>query len=129
MSQVKFFGLRESLNDKKRDISDAVHAVVMEVLGLPATKRAHRFFPLEEADFFMPEARSSSYLIVEIMMMSGRTKETRKRLVRRLYEALESRAGISAVDLEICIIESPPENWGFRGLHGDEAQLPYKVQR
>ena len=129
MSQVKFYGLRESLEGRKAQISDAVHAVVMEVLGLPASKRAHRFFPLDEEDFFMPEGRTAAYLIIEILMMTGRTTETRKRLVRRLYEELERSVGLAPVDVEICILESLPENWGFRGIHGDEAALPYEVRR
>jgi len=129
MAQLKFYGLRPSLMGKKQAISNAAHGVVMEVLGLPAGKRAHRFFPLEQDDFFMPEGRSEAYLIVEVVMMYGRTKETRKRLVRRLYDALAESPGLDPVDLEICIIESPPENWGFRGIHGDEAQLPYDVRR
>lgn len=129
MSQIKFYGLRASLEGKRKLISDATHGVVMEVLGLPAGKRAHRFIALEEEDFFMPEGRSSAYLIVEIMMMTGRTTETRKRLVRRLYEELGKSPGLSPVDVEVCIIESAPENWGFRGMHGDEASLPYEVRR
>jgi len=31
-------------------------------------------------------------------------------------------------DVEVVIIEAPPENWGFRGLHGDEAKLSYQVK-
>ncbi len=126
---MKFFGLRTSLQGKKQAISDATHGAIMEVLGLPAGKRAHRFFPLEREDFFMPEGRSDAYLIVEVMMMSGRTSQTRKALVRRLYDVLLESVGLNAVDVEICIVESAPENWGFRGIHGDEAQLPYQVNR
>jgi hypothetical protein len=36
--------------------------------------------------------------------------------------------GIAAQDVEIVIYEAPAENWGFRGLHGDEAALSYKVR-
>jgi phenylpyruvate tautomerase PptA (4-oxalocrotonate tautomerase family) len=129
MAQVKVYGLRKSLEGRKQVVSDAIHSVVMEVLGLPAGKRAHRFFPLEADDFFMPDGRSEAYVIIEVLVMTGRTQETRKRLVRRLYDELEKCAGLPPVDVEICIIESPPENWGFRGLHGDEAKLPYEVRR
>ena len=129
MSQVKVYALRTQLEFRKSQLSDTIHACVMEVLGLPPGKRAHRFLALEPDDFFMPDGRSSAYTIVEILMMSGRTTETRKRLVRRLYERLEQDAGLAPVDVEICIIESPPENWGFRGFHGDEAQLPYPVKK
>jgi hypothetical protein len=129
MSQVKIYALRETLRGRKRDFSDAIHRCIMDVLGLPVGKRAHRFFPLEKEDFYMPDERSAGYTILEVMMMTGRTTDTRKALVGALYKSFESDLGIAPTDLEICIIESPPENWGFRGLHGDEAQLPYEVKR
>jgi len=128
MAQVKIYGLRERLVPRRAQLSDVIHGCVMEVLGLPVGKRAHRFFPLAEEDFFMPEGRTADYTVLEIWMMSGRTPETRKRLVRTLFERIQSEVGIGPTDVEICIAESQPENWGFRGLHGDEAQLDYRVR-
>lgn len=128
MSQIKIFGVAERLIPRRRALSDAIHHCIVEVLGLPPGKRAHRFFPLEEGNFFMPEDRSLDYTILEIAMMSGRTVETKKRLVRALFEKIHAQVGITPHDLEICIMESPPENWGFRGFCGDEVQLNYKVQ-
>jgi hypothetical protein len=77
VAQVKIYALRETIAGKQLAFSDAIHAVVMQVLGVPKDKRAHRFFPLDSEDFFMPEGRSKRYTILEIMMMSGRTQETR----------------------------------------------------
>jgi len=128
MSQVKFYGLSEPLSQARKELSDTVHACIMEVLGLPAGKRAHRFIRLDPEDFMMPEGRSSAYTILEIQMMSGRSVETRKRLIKLLFDRIEQNVGINKLDIEITIIESPPENWGFRGFHGDEVALPYKVQ-
>jgi hypothetical protein len=45
-----------------------------------------------------------------------------------LFERVDAAVGITPQDLEVCLIESPPENWGFRGVHGDEAQLSYAVR-
>jgi len=128
MAQVKVYGVRERLVPRRAAVSACIHACVMDVLGLPEGKRAHRFFPLAAEDFLMPEGRTLDYTIVEVTMMSGRSVETRKRLIRALFERFEVELGIRPVDLEICLIESPPENWGFRGLHGDEAELGYRVR-
>jgi len=27
-----------------------------------------------------------------------------------------------------CVMESPACNWGFRGMHGDEVKLNYKIR-
>jgi phenylpyruvate tautomerase PptA (4-oxalocrotonate tautomerase family) len=128
MGQVKIYGLAERLNPRKRQLSDVIHACVMEALQFPADKRAHRFFPLNAEDFFYPAGRSEEYTIIEITMMSGRTVETKKRLIRLLFDKISAELGIRQHDLEICILESPPHNWGFRGMHGDEIKLDYKVE-
>ena len=37
------------------------------------------------------------------------------------------RERLSEIIHEICIQESPACNWGFRGMHGDEVKLNYKI--
>jgi phenylpyruvate tautomerase PptA (4-oxalocrotonate tautomerase family) len=61
-------------------------------------------------------------------MFSGRSLETRKALVRGLMDGLAQGLGISPDDVEVTIVESPRENWGIRGQHGDELTLNYKVE-
>lgn len=128
MAQVKIYGITEKLISRRETLSKTIHRCVMEALGLPEDKRAHRFIPLEKDNFFMPGGRSEDYTILEISMMSGRTKETKKRLIRLLFDAIEKDVGIQPQDIEICIYESAPENWGFRGFHGDEVNLSYKIE-
>ncbi len=127
MAQVKIYGLRAQLTPIKCQLSDVIHSCVVEALCFPQDKRAHRFFPLEAEDFFYPAGRSAAYTIIEISMMSGRTVATRKKLIRLLFDRVSSTLGIAQQDLEITIAESPPCNWGFRGFHGDEAKLNYKL--
>jgi hypothetical protein len=127
MAQVKIYGLRESLAPIRRELSDAVHGCVVEALGLPADKRFHRFFPLEREDFVHPPDRSARYTVLEIVMFAGRSVETKKALIRLLFERLGT-LGIGPIDLEITILEAPRHDWGIRGLPGDELGLSYKVE-
>jgi hypothetical protein len=127
MAQVKIYGLRESLNPIKASLSDAIHACVMDALQYPADKRAHRFFPLEQEDFYYPVGRSDRYTILEFSMFEGRSIEAKKELIRLLFERVKL-LGISGEDLEITIFETPRHNWGFRGLPGDEHPLNYRVE-
>jgi phenylpyruvate tautomerase PptA (4-oxalocrotonate tautomerase family) len=99
----------------------------MDALAFPANKRAHRFFPMAKDDLFYPEGRTDGYTIVEITMIAGRSVAARKQLVRLLFDRVEANCGIVANDLEICLIEVPAENWGFRGQHGDEVALNYRI--
>ena len=128
MSQIKIFGIKEHLNPIKERLSDVIHACVVEALQFPPDKRAHRFFPLERDNMYYPSGRTDAYTIIEITMISGRSKEAKKKLIRLLFDNIQGEIGITHQDIEICILESPAENWGFRGMHGDEVQLNYKIK-
>lgn len=128
MSQVKIFGLREHLNPIKVRLSDVIHSCVVDALQYPADKRAHRFFPLDRSDFFRPDGRTDKYTIIEFSMFEGRGVETKKQLIRLIFERLNKECGITPQDVEITIFETPKHNWGFRGLPGDEHKLNYKVE-
>lgn len=60
-------------------------------------------------------------------MFEGRSIEAKKALVHALYNNISSSCGISVNDVEITIFETPKENWGIRGMPGDELALNYKV--
>jgi Tautomerase enzyme len=127
MAQTKIYGLREHLDPIKSQLSDIIHACVVEALQYPTDKRAHRFFPLDRSDFFYPEGRSDRYTIIEFSMIEGRSVEAKKQLMRLLFERVQP-LGILTQDLEMTIFETPKHNWGFRGLPGDEHQLNYKIE-
>ena len=127
MAQIKIYGLKSHLDPIKKALSDTIHACVMEALQYPKEKRAHRFFGLEPSDFFYPADRSENYLILEISMFEGRSVDTKKALLRLLFQKIKTEIGIQEQDVEMTITETPRHSWGFRGLLGDEAELDYKV--
>lgn len=127
MGQIKIYGLRERLNPIKRQLSDVVHGCVVEALAFPEDKRAHRFFPLEREDFFWPAGRTDAYTIIEIGLIEGRSVMAKKRLIRLLFDRISAKLDISQQDIEVCLAESPAHNWGFRGMHGDEVKLNYRI--
>jgi phenylpyruvate tautomerase PptA (4-oxalocrotonate tautomerase family) len=128
MSQIKIYGIKEQLNPIKQKLSETIHACVVEVLAFPKEKRFHRFFPMEAEDMLYGAGRSNAYTIIEIMMIEGRSVETKKRLIKMLFEQIEKEIGIAVNDIEICIQEAPSSHWGFRGMTGDEVLLDYKVK-
>lgn len=128
MAQVKIYGVKERLDPIKAALSDVIHECVVEVLQFPSNKRAHRVFPLEAENFYRPEGRTDRYTIIEIMMIEGRAKDTKKQLIRVLFDRIHAEIGIPLPDIEIAIVESPKHNWGFRGKTGDEVELNYTVE-
>lgn len=124
---IVIYGIKENLNPIKLRLSDVIHGCMRSVLGLPEDKRAHRFIPMNKEDFYYPGGRSDAYTVIEINMMEGREQETKKALIKSLFEQIEKETGILPVDIEITISEQPAHCWGFRGITGDEAKLNYKV--
>ena len=61
-------------------------------------------------------------------MFSGRSRDAQGARARADGRPLASELGLIATDIEITIFESPRENWGIRGQHGDELVLNYKVE-
>ena len=128
MAQIKIYGVRERLDPIKARMSDIVHSCVVDALQFPEDKRAHRFFPLAREDFYFPGGRTDAYTIIEVAMIEGRTSETKKKLVKLLFERISAALPITPMDLEINILEAPKVNWGFRGKCGDEIELTYKIE-
>ena len=124
---IRIYDIREKLGPIRDRLSDAINECMVEVLSYPDNKRAHRFIPLEREDFYYPEGRSDAYTVIEISMMEGRSVEAKKRLIKLLFQRIESVVGVDPINVEITISESPASNWGFRGMTGDEASLDYRV--
>ncbi len=127
MAQIKIYGIKEKLSPVREQLSTVIHECVMEALQFPANKRAHRFFLMEKEDMLYPDGRTDAYTIIEISMIEGRSVEAKKKLIRLLFDNIRDKVNIQHQDIEICIQESPACNWGFRGMHGDEVKLNYKI--
>jgi phenylpyruvate tautomerase PptA (4-oxalocrotonate tautomerase family) len=127
MAQIKIYGIKEKLVPVRERLSEVIHECVMEALQFPADKRAHRFFPMDREDMLCPAGRTDAYTIIEISMIEGRTVDTKKKLIRLLFDKIRDQVNIQHQDVEICIQEAPACNWGFRGMHGDEVKLNYKI--
>lgn len=128
MAQIKIYGLKSTLDKHKSTISAAIHEAVMQALEYPPEKRFHRFIGLENEAFIYPDDRSEHYIIIEILMFTGRSTEAKKRLIKGIFSNVSKQTGITTQDIEITILEAPKENWGIRGLPGDELMLGYKVE-
>lgn len=127
MGQIKIYGLEENLNPIKDSISNVVHSCIVEAFNIPNDKKFHRFFPMKKEDFYYASGRTEAYTIIEISIFEGRTLETKKYLLKLLFERLYLELNLDPQDIEITIFETPTYNWGIRGLPGDEITLDYKV--
>jgi phenylpyruvate tautomerase PptA (4-oxalocrotonate tautomerase family) len=127
MAQVKIYGEKAALAEKRALLSAAIQGALVEALALPADKCFQRFIGLDAEDFMYPADRGPHYTVVEISMFEGRAVDTKKALIRALFARIEREAGIVPHAVEITIFETPRQNWGIRGKCGDELALSYKV--
>ncbi|MBS4200768.1 tautomerase family protein [Bacillus sp. FJAT-49732] len=127
MGQIKIYGVKEKLNPIKETLSNVVHSCMVDALKYPSDKKFHRFFPMDKNNFYYANGRTEAYTIIEISMFEGRTVESKKRLIKLLFERISTELEISPQDVEITIFETPKHNWGIRGLPGDELVLNYNV--
>ncbi|GAA3819859.1 tautomerase family protein [Cellulomonas soli] len=125
MAHLTIYGRRDVWADRRREVSDALHAALVGAWGLPEEKRFHRFVLLDPEDLIAP--RGPEYLVVEVVAFAGRSRAARRELVRRMFDDVAPALGLGADDLEMVLLESPPENWGIRGVAGDELTLPYRT--
>lgn len=128
MAQIKVYGLGEHLNPLKAQLSQVIHSVMVDVVGLPENKKFQRYFPMVTDDFLFPSDRSAAYTIIEISMFEGRTDQVKKELIQQLFTRMNEQLKLSPNDVEITIFETPRIHWGIRGLPGDELDLSYKVE-
>jgi len=127
MAQVKIYGLKSALDEKKENLSKAIHESLMEAVGLPEKKLFHRYILLADEDFIYPTDRSKEYTIIELSIFEGRSLEVKKELINLVFSKIKKYADIDSQDVEITIFETPMSNWGIRGTPGDELALNYKV--
>ncbi|WP_221389581.1 tautomerase family protein [Dyadobacter sp. NIV53] len=128
MPQIKIYGLEECLKPKRELLSNVLHSCIVEAFKYPLDKSAHRFFYLDQKDFYYPQGRSKQYTIIEISLFEGRSIESKRMLYKLIFERFENEMGISANDIEITLTETPIYNWGIRGKSADELLLDYQIR-
>ena len=128
MAQVVVYGRRESLDQRRSVLSEAIHGAIMSALEYPPEKKFQRFIALDQSDFIYPEDRGADYTIIEISMFEGRTDAAKRALIVELFTRVEAQAGISPHSLEITITETPKVNWGIRGQNAADLMLNYRVE-
>jgi phenylpyruvate tautomerase PptA (4-oxalocrotonate tautomerase family) len=103
----------------------AVHAALVEI-GVNQRDRFLRMIELDESSFefdpTFPDAatpRTSDFMLIEILLGSGRSVKIKRQLVQGITQRLAS-AGFDPEHVMVCLQDVPWENWspaGGRQLH------------
>jgi phenylpyruvate tautomerase PptA (4-oxalocrotonate tautomerase family) len=114
----------ESRYDERRlaAVSKAVQESLIEILKIPPDDFFQIIHELPRNRFlhtpsFLGMKYSDDFLLLEVVFIAGRPKETRLALLKELNKRISAGAGISADDVMIWLSEDPGENFSFgRGL-------------
>lgn len=125
MPVVKIELIKGKSKDFKRIFMDTVHESLIETLKIPADDKNIRLMDYD-ADCF--DTKPPYQYFIEIIMFSGRTKETKSKLFRSLVDKLHDKLNIDPQSVFIVINEQPTENWGIRGgISASDVQLDFTI--
>ena len=113
---------------QKQALMDAAHAALVEALGIPDHDRMQRIVEHARDDFELPPGSSDDFVLVEVTMFAGRSRQAK----RLLYQALVGSfgtLGVAPTDVVVVLQEPPMDNWGIRGGQmASEVDLGFEVQ-
>src|SRR5579859_6608784 len=101
-----------------RGISDAVHAAMVQCLGVPERDRFQIVNQHEPGDLqvdrqFLDINRGEQAVLVRITLAAGRSADTKTAFYRRLAELFATATGQPTEDLVIVLTENNREDWSF----------------
>lgn len=113
---------------RKRAVSDAVHRALVDCFRIPASDYNHRLVEYAPGDYLRPPGKTDDFVLVEMTVFPGRSREAKKRLYRAIVDGLGS-LGIPPADVLIVLQEPPLVNWGVRGgFPADEVDLGFEIK-
>ena len=110
------FSLKE-----KGVVADCVHDALVGV-GFPEGDRFQKILRLSRDQFIydrtypdLPESRSNRFVLIEMVLPAGRSREFKKDLLTIIIENLRDRAGIRPSDVMVLLMETEQVNWAYYG--------------
>jgi phenylpyruvate tautomerase PptA (4-oxalocrotonate tautomerase family) len=120
--------LRGRTEIEKSQISEHVHRALVEAFKIPEDDFNHRMAEYDKKDWTLPGNRSDTFVLVEMTVFPGRSRDAKRRLYQGIVTRLES-VGIPGNDVLIVLNEPPLENWGIHGGRlADETDIGFAVK-
>ena len=115
MPLVRIEMIKGQSTEYKKTLLDCIHEGLMESIGIEDWDRFQRIIEIDPEDFETAPGKTDKFMIIEITMFPGRSKEQKKALIETITQKLGDRLSVSPTDVFIVINEPPNENWGLGG--------------
>ena len=100
-------------------IADSVHDAIVAA-GFPEGDRFQKIHRLSRARFIfdayhpnLSEPRSERFVLIEIVISKGRTREFKKDLLMGIVQNLSQGGVVAPGDIMVLFLETDRENWAF----------------
>lgn len=115
MPLVKINMLKGKSPEYKKSVLESVHNGLVASLGIEDWDRFQRIIEFDKCDFETAPEKTDDFMIIELSLFPGRTREQKKMAIEMITSNLASNLGIKPTDVFIVINEPPLENWGMGG--------------
>ncbi len=99
----------------KKTLLDCIHGGLVDSIGIEDWDRFQRIIEYNRNDFEFPSFKSDDFMIIELTIFPGRTKEQKEKAIEIITGNLKSRLSIDPADVFIIMTEPLLENWGIGG--------------
>lgn len=100
----------------KKAVLESIHEGLVEGLDIEDWDRFQRIVEIPEEEFERAPGKTENFMIIELTLFPGRTKEQKAQAIGAITYKLQERLAINPTDVFIVINEPPLENWGMGGI-------------
>ena len=115
MPLVKVEMLEGKSKEFRETVLDCIHDGLIDSIGIEDWDRFQQVTEYDRDDFEFPSFKSDNFMIIELTLFPGRTKEQKASAIEAITGSLNDALGIAPSDVFIIINEPPLENWGIGG--------------
>ena len=122
MPLVKIEMIKGKSPEYKKSVFDIVHNALINSLEIEEWDRFQRIIEYDKDCFEIPEGKTDAFMIIELTIFPGRSKEQKKAVIKTIASDLNAKLEIALTDIFIVINDPSMENWGIAGrqLGGEE---------
>ena len=111
--------------EQARGISDAIHLALVDAFRIPDHDYHHLVHRCDPGEFILSDSKSVNTVLIEMSIFAGRSPEAKAKLYRGISDRL-AVFGIAPESVLVVLQEQPMENWGLRGVRGDQVELGFE---
>ena len=105
MPLVKIEMLAGKTPEYKKTVFDCIHESLIDAFEIQDWDRFQRIAEYDKSNWETPEGKTENFMIIELTIFPGRTKEQKNTAIKKITENLTERLSIAPTDVFIVMNE------------------------